>query len=154
MEDRPVSEVADGRPEAMVERLRQAICEHDLDSLVECFTTDYVNETPVHPNRGFRGRRQVRRNWERIFAGVPDITATVTRSAVVGETIWSEWEMSGGRLDGSAFLMRGVTVFGVVGGLAAWCRFYLEQVDKGGEDIDAATQRAVTGASGVAGGRP
>ena len=86
---------------------------HDLDALVACFAEDYENETPVHPGRGFRGRDQVRRNWEQIFAFVPDVRAEVIRSVVDGETVWTEWEMTGTRRDGSAHHMRGVIIFGV-----------------------------------------
>ena len=46
-----------------------------------CFTEDYVNETPAHPARGFRGREQVRRNWTRLFEALPDITATILQSS-------------------------------------------------------------------------
>ena len=63
----------DGRQ--MVERLVAATNAHDLDALVACFDEDYENETPVHPGRGFRGRDQVRTNWEQIFAFVPDVRA-------------------------------------------------------------------------------
>ncbi len=135
-------------PRAMVERLRQSITERDLDALTKCFAVDYVNETPLHPSRGFRGRAQVRRNWEQILAGVPDITAQVVRCTTEANTAWSEWRLSGTRRDGSAFDMRGVAIFGVVGDEAAWCRFYLEPVDAGGDDINAATRQQVTGASG------
>ena len=95
-----------------------------------CFAEDYVNETPVHPARGFRGREQVRRNWEQIFAFVPDIRAEVLRVAVDGDTVWTEWEMTGTRRDGTAHRMRGVIIFGVRDGVAAWARFYLEPVDE------------------------
>ena len=64
-------------PEAMVERLVRATNDHDVDALAACFAEDYENETPVHPARGFRGREQVRRNWEQIFAFVPDVRAEV-----------------------------------------------------------------------------
>lgn len=40
----------------------------------------------AHPERGFTGRDQVRRNWEQIFAAVPDVTAEVVRIAVDGDT--------------------------------------------------------------------
>ena len=33
--------------------------------------------------------------------------ADVLRSAVAGDTVWSEWEMTGTRRDGTAHLMRG-----------------------------------------------
>jgi len=132
-------------PAALVERIRAAIDRHDLDALVGCFGRDYLNETPVHPARTFRGRDQVRRNWARILDGVPDIHATVTRCTVDADTAWSEWEMIGTRADGSAFAMRGVAIFGVADGMASWCRFYLEPVDEAGEDINTATEAVVSG---------
>ncbi len=82
----------DGGPAAMVERLRVASNEHNLPALVGCFAADYRNETPAHPERGFTGRDQVRRNWEQIFAAIPDLTAEVLRCAVDGDTVWTEWE--------------------------------------------------------------
>jgi ketosteroid isomerase-like protein len=116
-------------PRALVERLVRATNGHDLDAVVACFADDYRNETPAHPARGFDGHTQVRRNWEEIFAWVPDITTTVLRSAVDSETVWTEWEMRGTRRDGSAHHMRGVIIFGVHHGLARWARFFLEPVD-------------------------
>ena len=86
----------------MVERLARTTNAHDMDGLVDCFAADYRNETPVHPDRGFTGRDQVRRNWRQIFAAVPDLQATVLRSAVTDDTVWSEWEMTGTRQDGTA----------------------------------------------------
>lgn len=124
-------------PAAMVERLCQATNARDLDALVACFAEDYVNETPVHPERGFVGREQVRKNWQEIFAVVPDVHAEVLRVAVDGDTVWSEWEHRGTRPDGSDHLMRGVVIFGVAQGLASWARFYLDPVQEGGGDADA-----------------
>lgn len=113
----------------MIDRLLQATNDHDLEALVACFAEDYENATPVHPARRFRGRAQVRRNWEQIFAFVPDLRAEVTRSAVDGDVISTEWEMRGTRRDGSAHCMRGIVIFGVDGKVAQWARFYLEPVD-------------------------
>jgi len=116
-------------PLALVDRLVQATNDHDLDGLVACFATDYENATPAHPARSFRGREQVRRNWEQIFAHVPDVRAEVLHRASDGDTAWTEWEMTGTRGDGSAHHMRGVIVFVVRDGVAASARFYLEPVD-------------------------
>ena len=96
---------------AMIDRLVEATNSHDIAALVDCFAVDYQNETPAHPARDFRGREQVRRNWEQIFAAVPDVSARVLRRSVDGDTVWSEWEMSGTRRDGSSHLMRGVILF-------------------------------------------
>jgi ketosteroid isomerase-like protein len=131
----------------LIERLVRAINEHDLDALVSCFDEAYVNETPAHPDRGFRGRAQVHRNWAQILAGVPDIQARVPQVAVDGDTLWTEWEMSGTRPDGAAFLMRGVVIFTVTGRVATSARFYLEPVEHTSGDIDVATSRVVGNAT-------
>ena len=69
-------------PLATVLRLQRATNDHDLAALTACFAEDYVNETPVHPTRGFTGRAQVRRNWGRILAAVPDLRSTMVSSVV------------------------------------------------------------------------
>ena len=114
---------------AFVQRLQDAVDKRDLDALEACFEPGYRNETPAHPARGFVGRDQVRANWELIFAGVPDITTEVLRTAVHGDVVWSEWQMRGTRPDGAPHLMRGVIIFGTRNDRAAWARFYLEPVD-------------------------
>jgi ketosteroid isomerase-like protein len=126
--------------EELLERLAGAVSRHDLDALEGCFAPGYRNETPAHPARGFTGRDQVRRNWEQIFAFVPDITARVLRSCCDGEVVWSEWEMTGTRRDGSAHLMAGVILFGVGGGRFSWARFYLEPVQPAGPDAGQAVR--------------
>jgi ketosteroid isomerase-like protein len=129
--------------QAMVDALLKATNDHDIDALVACFAEDYENETPAHPARGFRGRDQVRRNWEQIFAFVPDIQAEVLRLAIDGETAWTEWQMTGTRKDGTAHLMRGVILFGVRDGVARWARFSLEPVDADAKTVDDAVREQV-----------
>jgi ketosteroid isomerase-like protein len=131
-------------PAALVQRLRQATNDHDLDALAGCFAVDYRNETPTHPGRSFVGRDQVRKNWTQIFTAVPDVRAEVLRCVEDGGgTVWSEWEHRGTRPDGSAHVMRGVVIFGVEGGLASWARFYLEPVQDGSGGVDEAVQSQV-----------
>ena len=130
-------------PAAVVERLVEAINAHDLEAMVACFADDYVNEWPAHPQRSFRGNQQVRRNWSQIFAGVPDLRARLPRTVVDGGTVWTEWDISGTRRDGAAFLMRGVSIFGVTEGRLAWVRFYLEPVEETSGDVNAFTPRVV-----------
>ncbi|MDX6240463.1 MAG: hypothetical protein QOG10_5283 [Kribbellaceae bacterium] len=126
-------------------RVSAAANSHDIDRLVECFAEEYVNESPVHPARGFRGREQVRRNWTQIFATVPDITTKILRSHQSGDLVWSEWEMRGTRLDGAEYLMRGVMLFTVEGDRARAVRFYLEPVDQADVDTDQAVHEMLTG---------
>ena len=136
--------------QAVLERLAAAANGHDLDALVGCFAADYRNETPAHPAQGFIGRDQVRRNWEQIFAVMPDLTARVLRSCCDGEVVWSEWQMTGSRPDGSTMQMAGVILFGARDGRFSWARFYLEPVQSGGLDVNQAL-RQHTGAGPVPG---
>jgi hypothetical protein len=132
----------------VIARLVAATNDHDIDALVDCFATGYVNETPTHPQRGFRGRDQVRINWTSIFAGVPDISVRVIASVVDGSTGWTEWEMTGTRRDGAPHAMAGVIIFGVREDRIAWGRFYLEPVEQTSGDVNAAVQRAMQAPTG------
>jgi ketosteroid isomerase-like protein len=140
-------------PLQVIERLAKASSEHDLEAIVGCFAPDYVNETPAHPLRGFHGREQVRRNWAQILTGVPDLAARVVAVAVDGDTVWSEWLMSGTRRDGGAHEMRGVTIFQVTDGLIQAARFYLEPVERDSGGVDDAVRTVTqTHASGPGSG--
>ena len=134
-------------PSAVIDALCAATNAHDLEAVTACFSPDYRNETPVHPPRGFVGRDQVRHNWQQIFRAVPDVRATLLRSCADGDTVWSEWEHTGTRPDGSPHCMRGVIIFGVQSGLITWARFYLEPVDPGMADVDTAVRLQVGGAA-------
>jgi ketosteroid isomerase-like protein len=120
----------------LLDRITRATNAHDLDALVDCFDLEYRNETPAHPARGFTGREQVRRNWQQIFAGVPDVQVRVLGRAADGDTLWSELEMSGTRRDATPFLMRGVVVYRLRGERAVAARFYLEPVDDASADVN------------------
>ena len=139
---------------ALLERLAAVTNDRDLEAIVGCFAPDYRNETPAHPAQGFTGREQVRRNWEQIFALMPDITATVLRSACDGDMVWSEWQMAGTRPDGTAMQMAGVVIFGVRGGQFAWARFYLEPVQAGGPDVNETVRQRAGAAGAGPGARP
>ncbi|MGI8678887.1 MAG: nuclear transport factor 2 family protein [Jatrophihabitans sp.] len=123
--------------------LQEATNAHDLDALVDCFDPAYRNEAPAHPSRDFQGSEQVRANWRQIFAFVPDVHASVARWAVEGCEVWSEWQMSGTRLDGTRHLMRGVIIFGVQDGRATWARFYLEPVEEASTSVEDAVSAQV-----------
>jgi ketosteroid isomerase-like protein len=123
---------------AVIERLRRATDAHDLDAIVDCFTDDYVNETPAHPARGFVGRDQVRANWSRILNAIDDLSTSVPYATADGDLMWTEWEMRGTRPDGGLHLMRGVIIFGLRDDRIASARFYLEPVDDTVADVNAA----------------
>jgi len=132
----------------MLERLRDAMNSHDAEQMASLFADDYVSSQPLHPARAFSGRAQVRANWSAVFEGVADFTAELIASSVDGVTEWGEWDWHGRHADGSAFAMRGVMILGVRDGLISSARLYLEPVDSGDDDIDAAV-RELYGPSGA-----
>jgi hypothetical protein len=85
---------------------------------------------------------------------MPDITATVLRSACDGDVVWSEWQMTGTRPDGIAMQMAGVVIFGVRGEQFAWARFYLEPVQAGGPDVNETVRQRAGAAGAGLGARP
>ena len=120
-----------------MDRLLSAMNAQDLDAFVACFAEDYVSEQPAHPGRSFRGRDQVRKNWEGVFAGVPDFAAELLVATVTEDGVEvCEWRWHGTYTDGSTFAMHGVTVMGIEDGQIAWGRLYMEPVEQGGTDID------------------
>jgi ketosteroid isomerase-like protein len=118
-------------PSHVLARLSAAMDRRDLGAFVECFDPDYESEQPAHPDRRFRGRAQVERNWAAMFAGMPDFRAKVVRSAVAGDTIWVEWQWMGTRADGTRLDACGACIFGVRAGRLAWGRLYMEDVELG-----------------------
>ncbi len=133
-----MADVGAAGPMAIVERLLEATNRHDLDAIGACFELDFENLTPLHPARSFRGRVQVMKNWGQILRGVPDISTQIVGRAVEGDQVWTEWEMTGTRLDGDRQLLRGVMIFAVRAGLISSVRFYLEPVDDSSQAIDEA----------------
>jgi ketosteroid isomerase-like protein len=113
---------------AVLTRLRAAINAHDIDAFVACFAPDYRSDQPVYPNQHFVGSTQVRANWSRVFEAVPDFHADLRHSAVVGDTIWSEWRWTGARRDGGRLEMAGVILMGVRDAQIAWGRLYVDDV--------------------------
>jgi ketosteroid isomerase-like protein len=113
---------------AVLDRLRDAIDSHDPNQVAACFTDDYRSEVPHHPERAFTGVEQVRRNWTAIFADVPDITASIVRTATNGTEIWSEWELTGTTSAGARVAFVGPDVLTVREGRISWTRFYLDRV--------------------------
>jgi ketosteroid isomerase-like protein len=124
----------------VAERLSAAMNAHDIEAFVACFDEEYESEQPVHPDRAFRGRDQVRSNWSAIFEGVPDFTAELISASVEGDTEWSEWRWRGTQSDGTPLDMAGVIVGGVRNGRLGWARLYVEPVERGGAGIDAAVR--------------
>lgn len=132
-----------GQPSAM-HRLHAAMNAHDLEAFLACFDPEYRSEQPAHPDRAFVGIEQVRKNWAKIFGGIPDFRAELLRHTVDGDTEWAEWRWSGTQSDGTLMELRGVTLFGVEDERLAWGRLYMEPVEQEGAGIDVAVDRMAT----------
>ena len=127
-------------PRAVAAALVDAMNAHNIDAFVSLFAPDYDSEQPVHPDRAFRGRDQVRANWSAVFAGVPDFRAELVATAVEADTVWTEWRWHGTHEDCSPLEMAGVIILSVRDGRVAQARLYVEPVQRGGEGIDAAAR--------------
>jgi len=127
-----------------MKRVEQAISHQDLDALADCFDPDYQSEFPAHLDRAFRGHNSMRKNWSQIFAAVPDIRATLVRAVVEGDTVWTEWDWKGTRVDGASYHMRGVTIQTIPEDRIASVWLYMEPVQEDGPGTDAAIRRALT----------
>ena len=103
----------------MLERLRNVQNAHDAEGMAALFAEDYASSQPLHAGRAFVGRAQVLENWTAVFEGVPDFVSELVSYSIDGNTEWGEWYWHGRHLDGSAFAMRGVTIFVVRSDLIA-----------------------------------
>jgi ketosteroid isomerase-like protein len=128
-------------PMEVFDRVVEAQNAHDLAAMIECFDPGYRSEQPVHPARAFTGRDQVRKNWSALLAAIQDFRSDVLRTAVEGDTVWSEARWSGTKADGSPFEEMIVTIFGIRDGRIAWGRLYGDEVERAGADIDETVRR-------------
>lgn len=124
-------------PMSVMEQVQAALNRHDLEAFLDCIDPDYRSEQPVHPDRAFIGREQVRKNWSALLSSTPDFRSELLSVANQGDTGWAEWRWSGTRTDGTHFEMQGMTVFGVQNGRISWQRLYMEEVQEPGAGIDA-----------------
>ena len=124
----------------VLEQLHNAMNQHDLEAMLRLFDPDYRSEQPIHPNRGFGGKEQVRKNWSAIFESFPDFEAALLRHTADGGTVWSEWHWTATGLN-----MAGVTLLGVEENRIVWGRLYMEPIEEAGENIDEAVTRMTAG---------
>jgi hypothetical protein len=131
--------------ETLLFKLKDALNAHDIEAFVACFDDKYYSEQPVHPDRTFQGREQVRRNWASNFDEMPDFSAQLIRHAINNDSIWTEWEWQGTRRDNSKLFMRGVMIIGVQEDKITWGRLYVEPVEMNGKGIEAAVTEVMHG---------
>ena len=130
---------------ALLLKLAGAFNTHDIESLIECFDENYYSEQPVHPDRTFQGREQVKKNWASNFNEMSDFSTQLLSYAMMNNSIWAEWEWQGTRQDKSMLLMRGVTIMSVENGKIKWGRLYVEPVEVSGKGIEAAVEEVMHG---------
>jgi limonene-1,2-epoxide hydrolase len=123
----------------VIERMAEALNRHDLEALLGCFDPNYRSEQLAHPNRGFGGKEQVRKNWSAMFESFPDFEAQVLRHTADEGVVWGEWHWIATGLN-----MAGVTIMGVEDDHIVSARLYMEAVEEDGQDFDEA-MRTITG---------
>lgn len=123
----------------VIEQMEEALNQHDLEAFLACFDPNYQSAQPAHPNRGFGGKEQVRKNWAAMFESFPDFEAQLFRHTADERVVWGEWRWRARELE-----LAGVTVMGVEGDRIVWARLYMEPVEEDGQDIDEA-MRTITG---------
>jgi ketosteroid isomerase-like protein len=111
---------------AMLQRMADAINDHDLPALILLFHPDYASIQPAHPERSFRGRDRVAENWAWVFDNFDDFEAEVVDLAARGDTVWCEWDWKGTSPDGDEIHVRGVMILTVDDGLFQVGRLYME----------------------------
>ena len=126
--------------ETVIGRLREALNRHDLEAMLECFDPGYQSEQPAHPNRGFGGKEQVRKNWSSMFESFPDLEAELLRHTTDGEISWSEWHWRATGLE-----MAGTIIMGIRDDSILWARLYMEPLEEAGQDIDEAMRTITEG---------
>jgi hypothetical protein len=131
-----------------IARLIDIMNRHDATEMATLFSPDYRSAQPAHPDRGFGGAAQVRKNWSQLFEAVPDMRLELLADTDDGETAWTEWRWTGTRANGRPFGMSGVIIFGLgADGLVTWAHLYMEEVEEHGLGIDAAVRRFAEGSS-------
>lgn len=133
-----------GKAVAVIQRLIAAGNAHDLPAFLACFAADYLSEQPIHPDRTFRGRAQVEKNWSATFASIPDFHIELLDLAINGYQVWFETIWTGTLEDKSPFRWQGVSIFTVEGGEITAGRLYMEPVQEAGPGIDE-TVKEMTG---------
>ena len=131
--------------ESLLLQLKEAFNRHDVELLTACFHIDYISEQPIHPNRFFKGRDTVEKNWASNFNEMPDFSVRLLNFITDEKNIWAEWEWHGTRKDASVLEMRGITIFELVNETIHSARLYMEPVEKNSTGIETAVKQVMHG---------
>jgi steroid delta-isomerase-like uncharacterized protein len=144
--------------EELIRRFFDGVSRRDLHAMAECWSDEVVED--VVPTRVFRGKREVRDNFGRLFAAVPDLETTVSRVVADERHAVVEWRMRG-TFDGASFEgieptgrpveLRGVDLFEIEEGAVKASSVYYDGMAfaRGAGMLpppDSGTERAIKGA--------
>ena len=99
---------------ALLERFAQAWNAHDLEALMACMSEDCVFHSAAGAliqGNTFKGEREVRDGYARIFKTFPDAAWNEARHFVAGDRGVSEWRFTGTGADGVGVEMCGCDLF-------------------------------------------
>jgi ketosteroid isomerase-like protein len=74
------------------DKLHDAVNEHDIEQIIECFAPDAVYVTPAGV---VEGREQIAWYYEHLFAGFPDLRIVSWHKVVCDEPAVTEFTMAG-----------------------------------------------------------
>jgi ketosteroid isomerase-like protein len=125
-----------------VRSLIEQVCSGDQPARPGCvprlLRRAYESEQPLHPERSFRGREGVRRNWSANLARVPDLRWDLVDACFSTDAAWSEWRWHGARRDGTRLDLQGVVIYGIDDGRIVRGRLYMGELP---ERTDSAAER-------------
>lgn len=94
----------------MLQTVATAFDQHDLETIMSCFSADAVFEGPSGPDpwgQRFEGLDAIRQAFAARFAGIPDIRYQQDEHFVDGDRGASEWTLSGTTTSGAWIEVRG-----------------------------------------------
>ena len=112
----------------VVDAFLAAFNRRDVDGIMALMTDDCVYESPAPAPDGTRlvGQQAVRKAWEQLFQGRPDVSFDGEETFVAGDRAVARWIMRW-TADGKAQYVRGLDIFRVEGGKIANKLAYLKR---------------------------
>lgn len=77
-----------------VKQMIEAFNRHDADAVAAFFSDNAVAPDPAYPEP-LRGKEAIRKDMADFFVTFPDIETRATESVASGDTVATEWQMTG-----------------------------------------------------------
>lgn len=126
MEDYMEDDILTSATTTSVERLLDALIQHDVDAMMASMTSDCVFEDWVPKPDGARyvGQQAVRRFWEGFFQRSPDARLDIEEVFAAGDSCAVRYVWRWAEADGTEQYVRCAALFLVRSGHVAEMRFY------------------------------